>query len=176
METTYHRIFSESASTPEPLRIIPAHHVSAEKGTGLVHCAPAHGQEDFLAFTRNPLSKDLAKLDELACPIDENGQFTEDVNEPRLVGKAVLEEGNELMVDVLKERGVLIKSLPFKHRYPYDWKTKKPVLIRFVLLSFLPCAHIYQSILILFGLYSCSGLALSGLPTWKKSRALLLKP
>ena len=101
-----------------------AHHVTTESGTGLVHMAPVHGHEDFEAFsTARKLPEDLH------CPVDDSGRF-DSTMPARLVGKEVLTEGSNEVVHVLHELGMLLAEQRIKHRYPYDWKTKSPVIIR----------------------------------------------
>lgn len=63
--------------------------------------------------------------------VDEKGKFTNEAGES-LVGKYVLEEGNRAVIEQLKEKGFLVgdKVHKYTHKYPYDWRTKKPVIIR----------------------------------------------
>ena len=100
--------------------IYPASHVTAESGTGLVHTAPAHGPEDYLVGVSNQL--------DLSCPIDENGCYDSTV--PKLEGLYALEEGNSAILNFLKEKGHILSDKTYIHSYPYDWRTKKPVLLR----------------------------------------------
>ncbi|KAG8693855.1 isoleucine-tRNA ligase [Ceratobasidium sp. 394] len=121
MGTSYQPIFRSSANP-----VILAKHVTTESGTGLVHTAPAHGVEDYIAWRLGSHDK------EILCPVDGEGKFTDAVGEPwtRLVGKEVLEDGNIEVIRVLKEQDVLVKKKTLRHRYPYDWRTKKPVILR----------------------------------------------
>ncbi|WWD18679.1 hypothetical protein CI109_103133 [Kwoniella shandongensis] len=107
-------------------------HVTSAAGTGLVHSAPAHGQEDYAAF----LSAGILP-DRLRCPIDDDGRFTEelvrwgeDESLSSLVGKEVLNEGTDEMVEQLRAEGSLLAEETIEHRYPYDWKSKKPIILR----------------------------------------------
>ncbi|KAG8758951.1 isoleucine-tRNA ligase [Ceratobasidium sp. 428] len=119
--TTYRPIFGTFDGP-----VITAKHVTAESGTGLVHTAPAHGVEDYTAWRLGSYGRDII------CPVDGEGKFTNDVGEAwsRLVGKEVLGDGNIEVIRVLKEQGTLVKKETLRHRYPYDWKTKKPVILR----------------------------------------------
>lgn len=101
-----------------------ADHVTTESGTGLVHMAPVHGHEDFEVFA-------AAKLlpADLRCPVDDVGRFDETVAE-RLSGKEVLGEGSGEVCLMLQESGMLLAEQWITHRYPYDWKTKSPTIIR----------------------------------------------
>lgn len=119
--TTYKPIFGTSLCP-----VLAAKHVTAESGTGLVHTAPAHGPEDYAAWHANNQSGDIL------CPVDNEGKFTDAVGDKwsRLVGKDVLGDGNIEVIKVLKKLGVLMKKETVRHRYPYDWRTKKPVIFR----------------------------------------------
>jgi isoleucyl-tRNA synthetase len=72
----------------------------------------------------------------LRCPIDDEGRFTAAVSEwsegkaQDLIGKEVLGDGIDAMLDLLRSQGVLLAEQSIQHRYPYDWKSKKPVIIR----------------------------------------------
>ncbi|EUC61073.1 isoleucine-tRNA ligase [Rhizoctonia solani AG-3 Rhs1AP] len=110
----------------DPYPVLPAKHVTADSGTGLVHTAPAHGPEDYAAW------KSTKQKGEILCPVDNEGKFTDDVGSEwtRLIGKEVLGDGNIEVIRILKEQGLLVKKETIRHRYPYDWKTKKPVIFR----------------------------------------------
>jgi isoleucyl-tRNA synthetase len=122
------------------LRIIPALHVTADSGTGLVHCAPAHGAEDYNAFRALGLFSSSSPSPEqnMICHVDGAGEFTAEIADVvgteagnKLIGKEVLKEGGKAVVELLKEMGgdVLFGVEKIKHRYPYDWKTDKPVIV-----------------------------------------------
>ncbi|XP_062828358.1 isoleucine--tRNA ligase, mitochondrial [Anolis carolinensis] len=101
--------------------LLPANHVTMSKGTGLVHTAPAHGMEDYGVASHHQLPMD--------CLVDEKGRFTEAAGS-ELQKKAVLDEGNEAVIQMLHGAKNLLKEEKFVHSYPYDWRTKKPVIIR----------------------------------------------
>ncbi|KAL5514197.1 hypothetical protein ACEPAG_2285 [Sanghuangporus baumii] len=132
----YYPLFPDTPRSLAPFRIIAAPHVTPDSGTGLVHCAAAHGAEDYAAFRALGL---LGEHDSntLVCHVDGEGCYSRgviDVVGPqlgeRLVGLDVLVEGTNTVVDILKEmKGVLMKEEKIKHRYPYDWKTDKPIIV-----------------------------------------------
>jgi len=105
---------------PSPI-LAGGDYITTESGTGLVHTAPGHGQEDYLVGIANGL--------DLVSPVDDVGKFTIEAGE-RFVGLKVLGEGNEAIVTALKETGSLLKVEPYGHKYPYDWRTKKPTIFR----------------------------------------------
>ncbi|XP_058461109.1 isoleucine--tRNA ligase, mitochondrial [Malaya genurostris] len=103
----------------ECLPFLPAEHVKAEKGTGLVHTAPAHGPDDFLVFLAHKIPvKSL--IDELGCYNHSSPEF--------LKGKFALTDGNRLILEHLKNQTLACGSIV--HSYPIDWRTKEPVLLR----------------------------------------------
>ncbi|KAG1887595.1 tRNA synthetases class I-domain-containing protein [Suillus subluteus] len=114
-------------------KIIAASHVTSESGSGLVHCAPAHGAEDYLAFRALGL---LQGPTEIVCHVDDAGKFSPDVAHvvgeeaaQTLVGQEVLKGGNKAIVKLLESTGSLVKVQRIKHRYPYDWKTGEPIIV-----------------------------------------------
>ncbi|KAG6872580.1 hypothetical protein C0995_008647 [Termitomyces sp. Mi166 len=131
VDIAYIPIFAPLAPTTTSLKIIPASHVTSESGTGLVHCAPAHGAEDYHAFLALGLVSTSKKI---LCHVNE-GKFTKEVADVvgesavSLTGKEVLNDGSRSIVELLKQVGALIKIQRIKHRYPYDWKTDKPIIV-----------------------------------------------
>ena len=113
--------------------VVSASHVTATSGTGLVHTAPAHGSEDYGVFK----SLDIFKGKEIPTLVDDDGLFTQGIRDiwgpgvaDVLVGKEVLYGGNKAVLKLLGEHGSLVSASTFKHKYPYDWKTDKPVIVR----------------------------------------------
>jgi len=96
-------------------------YITTESGTGLVHTAPGHGQEDYLTGLKYGL--------DLLSPVDDVGKFTIEAGE-KYAGMSVLGEGNIAMVEALQEEGALLKVEDYGHKYPYDWRTKKPTIFR----------------------------------------------
>jgi isoleucyl-tRNA synthetase len=111
--------------------IIPAKHVTADSGSGIVHTASGHGVEDYEAVkawnqTRSSLTSPLPLL----CPVDDHGRFESSCS-PLLAGKHIFSDGLLAVIELLKAAGSLFSGpQKHKHRYPYDWRTKKPVIIR----------------------------------------------
>lgn len=109
--------------------IIHADFVSAESGTGLVHCAPGHGMEDYEAL--QPLIK--AGIVKVKAPVDNAGRFDETASplDPTLLaGQEVFKTGNRSVLKLLASNNLLAHQHDFKHKYPIDWRTKEPVMIR----------------------------------------------
>ena len=139
--TSYVPIFEAADRSRAPYRIIASSHVTPDSGTGLVHCAPAHGAEDYSVFTQLGLLR-AQDPDSLICHVDGEGKFSDKVSEvvgsgigDRLCGRDVLVHGTDAIIDALEEMdGVLLREDRIKHKYPYDWKTDKPVIVTYVLL------------------------------------------
>ncbi len=100
--------------------VITGDHVTLEAGTGLVHTAPGHGQEDYEVG----LAHDL----EVYAPVDDRGRFTEAVGEP-LAGMGVF-EANPEVVRLLRQAGALVAEGSIDHSYPHCWRCKRPVIFR----------------------------------------------
>ncbi|NBI13938.1 isoleucine--tRNA ligase [[Haemophilus] felis] len=94
-------------------------HVTTDGGTGLVHTAPDHGQDDYVISMKNGV--------EMAGLIGNDGLFKADV--PFFAGKGVF-ESNDLVVEKLKEVGALLKLEKIKHSYPHCWRHKTPIIFR----------------------------------------------
>lgn len=65
----------------------------------------------------------------MLSPVDDVGKFTIEAGE-KFVGLSVLGEGNDAMITALTEAGALLKVEDYGHKYPYDWRTKKPTIFR----------------------------------------------
>ena len=100
---------------------LPGDHVTETEGSGLVHTAPAHGFEDHSIGVRYSL--------ELDCIVNDKGKYTNEAG-PTLDNLFILREGNETIISELRAKGTLLHESSYTHRYPYDWRTKKPVIIR----------------------------------------------
>ncbi|WP_026675945.1 isoleucine--tRNA ligase [Fictibacillus gelatini] len=94
-------------------------HVTTDAGTGCVHTAPGHGEDDFLVGRRYNL--------DVLCPVDDRGYMTNEA--PGFEG-LFYDEANKPITEKLKEQGALLKLSFITHSYPHDWRTKKPVIFR----------------------------------------------
>ncbi|MEM1311382.1 MAG: class I tRNA ligase family protein, partial [Cyanobacteria bacterium P01_H01_bin.153] len=100
--------------------VIGGDYITTESGTGLVHTAPGHGQEDFVVGQRYGL--------QVLCPVDERGDMTAEAGP--FAGLNVLKDANPAVIEALKQARSLLKHEPYQHKYPYDWRTKKPTIFR----------------------------------------------
>jgi isoleucyl-tRNA synthetase len=92
---------------------------TSKAGTGCVHTAPGHGHDDFVIGKKYGL--------EIYCPVDNAGRFTPEVE--YFAGLSVF-EANPKIVEFMRERGVLLFSEDYDHRYPHCWRCKNPVIFR----------------------------------------------
>lgn len=99
--------------------VILGEHVTTEAGTGAVHTAPAHGQDDFVVGKQYGL--------EVYNPVGGNGVYLPDTE--LFAGQHVL-KANPTIVDLLSERGVLLFSEEYDHSYPHCWRHKTPIIFR----------------------------------------------
>lgn len=94
-------------------------HVTTDAGTGCVHTAPGHGEDDFFVGQKYGL--------DVLCPVDDKGHMTEEA--PGFEG-LFYENANKPIGQRLEEVGALLKLSFITHSYPHDWRTKKPVIFR----------------------------------------------
>ena len=100
--------------------VIGGEYITTESGTGLVHTAPGHGVDDFHTGQKNGLP--------VLCPVDESGTLTAEAGP--FAGLNVLKDANAAIIEALDSAGALLKQEAYGHRYPYDWRTKKPTIFR----------------------------------------------
>ena len=100
--------------------VIGGDYITTESGTGLVHTAPGHGQEDYIVGQRYGLP--------ILSPVDDKGNLTEEAG--KFAGLNVLKDANEAIIQAMQEAGSLLKEEAYGHKYPYDWRTKKPTIFR----------------------------------------------
>jgi isoleucyl-tRNA synthetase len=94
-------------------------HVTTDAGTGCVHTAPGHGEDDFYVGQKYGL--------DVLCPVDDKGCMTEEA--PGFEG-LFYDKANKPITEALEKAGALLKLSFFTHSYPHDWRTKKPVIFR----------------------------------------------
>ncbi|MDQ3118468.1 MAG: isoleucine--tRNA ligase [Verrucomicrobiota bacterium] len=103
--------------------ILTADFVTMDTGTGCVHVAPGHGDDDYSLGHRNGLP--------ILSPVDDLGRFTDESGLPELTGKYVF-DANADIVALLRERGMLVAEEVYQHSYPYCWRSKTPIIFRAV--------------------------------------------
>lgn len=103
-------------------KVILADYVSADDGTGIVHIAPGHGEDDYL------FGHMKAGLDILS-PVNHKGVFNQDAGYTEIVGQHVF-KANPMISEMLKGKGLLIGAEDHEHSYPHCWRCKKPIIFR----------------------------------------------
>ncbi|MGR3220372.1 MAG: isoleucine--tRNA ligase [Candidatus Anammoxibacter sp.] len=99
--------------------LILADYVSISEGTGCVHTAPGHGQDDYISGLKYKLS--------ILSPVDEKGEFTEEAGE--LKGLYVY-DANKVIIEKLREKNFLMHATDLHHSYPHCWRCANPVIFR----------------------------------------------
>ncbi|PKF79391.1 isoleucine--tRNA ligase [Vibrio sp. vnigr-6D03] len=99
--------------------VVLGEHVTTDSGTGVVHTAPGHGQEDFVVGKQYNL--------EVANPVGSNGVYLPDTE--LFAGQHVF-KANDSVLDVLKEKGALLHHHSYEHSYPHCWRHKTPIIFR----------------------------------------------
>jgi isoleucyl-tRNA synthetase len=99
--------------------LILGDHVTVEDGTGAVHTAPAHGVEDFAVGQEYDLG--------VFNPVGGNGVY---LQETELVGGQFVWKANDAIIEILRERGVLLANEKITHSYPHCWRHRTPVIFR----------------------------------------------
>lgn len=128
--TTYRIVAYASGAALEGLRVrhpfydrevpvILGEHVTLDAGTGAVHTAPGHGQEDYVVGQRYNLAVDN--------PVGPDGKFLPGT--PFFAGEHVM-SANAHVIDILKEQGTLLYETRIEHSYPHCWRHKTPVIFR----------------------------------------------
>ncbi|AQK75403.1 Isoleucine--tRNA ligase chloroplastic/mitochondrial [Zea mays] len=115
-----HCRYAHPVNSNECSVILGGDYITTESGTGLVHTAPGHGQEDYITGLKYGLP--------IISPVDDEGNFTAEAGQ--FGGLSVLGAGNAAVVKYLDEQYSLILEEPYKHKYPYDWRSKEPTIFR----------------------------------------------
>ncbi len=117
-------------------KVIWAEHVTTESGTGIVHMAPAYGEEDYYACAREGMP--------IVNPVDDDGMFTSEVAPYQ--GKRVKEADKDIIAD-LKKMGRLYKQDTLMHSYPFCWRSDTPLIYRAVSSWFVSVEKIKEQII-----------------------------
>ncbi len=102
--------------------VVTGQHVTLEAGTGAVHIAPGHGQEDYEIGLAHGL--------EIFTPVDDEGCFTKDPRIRSAWRGLFVFEANPRIVEFMKQSGVLLGEHRVEHSYPHCWRCKNPVIFR----------------------------------------------
>ncbi|MGW8322767.1 MAG: isoleucine--tRNA ligase, partial [Thermodesulfobacteriota bacterium] len=111
-------------------KVISAGFVSTDDGSGVVHIAPGHGEDDYRAGLENGL--------DVYAPVDDHGRFTPEF--PDFQGEFVF-KANEGIISLLRQRKALLGRTDIEHSYPHCWRCKKPVIFRATEQWFISMSH-----------------------------------
>ncbi|WP_304348291.1 isoleucine--tRNA ligase [Corynebacterium frankenforstense] len=116
---TYKPVFSHFADRAESgaFRVLAADYVTTEDGTGIVHTAPAFGEDDMNVCNDNDI--------DLVIPVDMDGKFTSLV--PEYEGQLVFDANKEIIRD-LKAAGRVLRHQTIEHSYPHSWRSGQPLI------------------------------------------------
>jgi isoleucyl-tRNA synthetase len=101
-------------------KLVTADYVTTTDGTGLVHTAPGHGEDDYNTGVRYGL--------DVYSPVLASGRFDDTV--PEFIRGKSTKEANPLITEELRRRGVLFDEVTIVHSYPHDWRSKTPIIFR----------------------------------------------
>ena len=129
LDVTYVPPFPYFMDSPNAFRVLPADFVSTEDGTGLVHMAPAYGEDDMTTASAGGI--------EAVTPVDARGRF--DVTVPDYQGQHVFEANPHIIRDLKNGTGpaaangaVLLRHDTYEHSYPHCWRCRNPLIYRAV--------------------------------------------
>jgi isoleucyl-tRNA synthetase len=117
--TRYRPPFDDAGPAPSRYRIVADDFVTVEEGTGVVHVAPSFGPDDYRVGEREKVG--------VFDPLDDRGQFTDKV--PRVAGKS-FKAANPVLLEDLRDRGLLYRSETVRHTYPFCWRCDSALLYR----------------------------------------------
>jgi isoleucyl-tRNA synthetase len=135
-------------------KVIFGQFVTTDTGTGVVHIAPGHGADDYVAGQQYGLG--------VLSPVDDDGKFTAECGVPELVGKHVFET-NRRIIEILAESDALLGEEKYKHSYPHCWRSKTPIIFRAVEQFFISLESIRGKALQAIG-------QVEWLPAWGRNR------
>lgn len=117
----YFKEFSDVA-----FKVVADDYVTSDSGTGIVHCAPAFGEDDYRVCIENGI---ISKGENLIVAVDDDGCFTERITDFK---KRYVKDADKDIIQAVKENGRLVKTGSFMHSYPYCWRSDTPLIYRAV--------------------------------------------
>ncbi|HKY15897.1 MAG TPA: isoleucine--tRNA ligase [Microthrixaceae bacterium] len=121
VDRTYEPLFGYFAGRPNSFRVLAGDFVDTEEGTGIVHIAPGHGEDDQRVGEAAGI--------ELVSPVDDAGRYTDEV--PDWAGVNVF-DANPDIIRHLKERGLVLRHETYDHNYAHCWRTDTPIIYKAV--------------------------------------------
>ena len=118
--------FVGSEGSEEYYRVLSDNYVTDDAGTGIVHQAPAFGEDDYRVCLAHGV---IQKGQDLPCPVDSNGNFTDTVSE---VKGLHVKKADDTLIKLIKENGRLIQKDNLDHSYPFCWRSDTPLIYKAV--------------------------------------------
>ncbi|XP_057456760.1 isoleucine--tRNA ligase, cytoplasmic [Lotus japonicus] len=115
--------FKELSDTA--FRVVSDNYVTDDSGTGIVHCAPAFGEDDFRVCIENQ----IISKDNVTVAVDDDGCFTDKITD---FSGSYIKQADKDIIEAVKAKGRLVKSGAFTHSYPYCWRSDTPLIYRAV--------------------------------------------
>lgn len=128
--------FSDAA-----FRVLSDNYVTDDSGTGIVHCAPAFGEDDYRVCVENQI---IDKGEDLIVAVDDDGCFTGRITD--FSGRYVKDADKDI-IEAIKRKGRLIKSGRFTHSYPFCWRSDTPLIYRAVPSWFVKVENLKEQLL-----------------------------
>jgi isoleucyl-tRNA synthetase len=119
VELTYAPLFPYFEGQDRAFRVVSAEFVETGEGTGVVHVAPGHGEDDYWLGRKEQVL--------IASPVDDDGRFTDEVKD--YVGRLVFDANGEIVADLEKSKKLFSKAM-ITHKYPHCWRTDVPIIYR----------------------------------------------
>lgn len=132
----YFMEFSDAA-----FRVLSDNYVTDDSGTGIVHCAPAFGEDDYRVCVENQI---IDKGEDLIVAVDDDGCFTGRITD--FSGRYVKDADKDI-IEAIKRKGRLIKSGRFTHSYPFCWRSDTPLIYRAVPSWFVKVENLKEQLL-----------------------------
>ena len=118
----------EFFKSDEYFRVVSDTYVTDDAGTGVVHQAPAFGEDDYRVCLAHGI---IVKGGEIPCPVDANGEFTDPVSIEGVKGK-VVKDADDKLIEIIKSMGRLVQKDNLLHSYPFCWRSDTPLIYKAV--------------------------------------------
>eukprot|EP00560_Eucampia_antarctica_P004551 CAMPEP_0197833640 /NCGR_PEP_ID=MMETSP1437-20131217/19651_1 /TAXON_ID=49252 ORGANISM="Eucampia antarctica, Strain CCMP1452" /NCGR_SAMPLE_ID=MMETSP1437 /ASSEMBLY_ACC=CAM_ASM_001096 /LENGTH=1171 /DNA_ID=CAMNT_0043437819 /DNA_START=90 /DNA_END=3602 /DNA_ORIENTATION=+ len=118
--------FVDAPGSKEYFRVLSDNYVTDDAGTGIVHQAPAFGEDDYRVCIAHGV---IVKGDELPCPVDSNGLFTEEIHP---VKGLHVKKADDILIQLIKDNNRLVQKDNIDHSYPFCWRSDTPLIYKAV--------------------------------------------
>lgn len=137
----YVPLFQYFTTYSNAFRVVADNYVTSDSGTGIVHQAPAFGEDDYRVCISNGI---ISKGEDLPCPVDANGNFTDVVSD--FAGRHVKDADSDICL-LLKSQGRLVLKEVYNHSYPFCWRSETPLIYKAVPSWFVAVEKVKENLL-----------------------------